>query len=103
MPKRLEILSELVPLAKLIALLIKPGSQETEGNVREVEEAAHVKGAQLQILKASNEGEIDAAFETLARVKAGASTLSVRGDADGTCGAFSIRGCTYCPIATTTF
>ena len=71
-PKRLEILSELVPLAKLIALLIKPGSQETEGNVREVEEAAHVKGAQLQILKASNEGEIDAAFETLARVKAGA-------------------------------
>jgi len=37
-----------------------------------VEEAAHVKGVQLQILKASNEGEIDAAFETLARVKAGA-------------------------------
>ena len=72
MPKRLEILSELVPLAKLIALLIKPGSQETEGNLSEVEEAAHVKGVQLQILKASNEGEIDAAFETLARVKAGA-------------------------------
>ena len=70
--KRLEILSELVPQAKLIALLIKPGSQETEGNLSEVEEAAHVKGVQLQILKASNEGEIDAAFETLARVKAGA-------------------------------
>ena len=70
--KRLEILSELVPQAKLIALLIKPGSPETEGNVREAEEAAHVKGVQLQILKASNEGEIDAAFETLARVKAGA-------------------------------
>jgi putative ABC transport system substrate-binding protein len=78
MPKRLELFSELVPQANLIALLVKPGNPEAEGIVRDVQEAAHVKGVQFQILQASDEGEIDAAFETLARVRAGA--LLVGGD-----------------------
>ena len=48
-------------------------SPETEGNVREVEGAAHEKGVQLQILKASNEGEIDAPHRPLPRASWGAS------------------------------
>ena len=59
MPKRLELLSELVPRAGVIALLANPGA---ESIIREVQEAARAKGVQLQILKASSESEIDAAF-----------------------------------------
>jgi putative ABC transport system substrate-binding protein len=72
MPKRLELLSELVPQARLIASLVKPDNPETERTIREVQEAASVKGVQLEILRASNEGEIDAAFGSLAQMKAGA-------------------------------
>ena len=61
-PKRLELLSELVPQAKVIALLVNPKFPETERVMREVQEAARAKGLQLPILKASNESEIDAAL-----------------------------------------
>ena len=76
MQKRVELLSEFVPQARVIALLVKPDNPETEAIVRDVQEAAHVKGVQLQILQASNEGEIDSVFETLARVRAGALLFS---------------------------
>ncbi len=71
-PKRLELLSELVPQAKVIALLVNPKFPETERVMREVEEAARAKGLQLPILKASNESEIDAAFGSLVQLQAGA-------------------------------
>ena len=70
--KRLELLCELVQQAKVIGLLVRPEDPETEGIVRVVQEAAQLKGVELQILNASDEGEIDAAFESLAKVKAGA-------------------------------
>ena len=63
--KRLELLSELVPQAGVIALLVNPNNPGTERMIREVQEAAHAKGVQLLILKAGTEGEIDAAFVTL--------------------------------------
>jgi putative ABC transport system substrate-binding protein len=71
-PKRLELLSELVPQAKVIALLVNPKFPETERVMREVQEAARAKGLQLPILKASNESEIDAAFASLVQLQAGA-------------------------------
>jgi putative ABC transport system substrate-binding protein len=64
-PKRLELLSELVPQAKVIALLVNPNSTITESTIRDVEKAAHAKGVQLLVLKASTENEIEAAFATL--------------------------------------
>jgi putative tryptophan/tyrosine transport system substrate-binding protein len=73
MPKRLELLSELVPQAGTIALLANPNSPDRgERMIRDVQEAARAKGVQLAILKASNEGEIDAAFATFAEQHAGA-------------------------------
>jgi len=71
-PKRFELLSELVPGAKVIALLVNPKFPETERVIREVQEAARTKGLQLPILKVSNESEIDAAFASLAQLQAGA-------------------------------
>jgi putative ABC transport system substrate-binding protein len=72
MAKRLELLSELVPRAKLIALLANPSSPSAERTTREVEAAALGKGLRLHVLKASSEGEIDAAFLTLVQLQADA-------------------------------
>jgi putative ABC transport system substrate-binding protein len=70
--KRFELLSELVPRARVIALLVNPNSPNTERMAREVQEAARAKGVQLAILKASTETEIDAAFASLVELRAGA-------------------------------
>jgi len=72
MPKRLELLSDLVPQARVIALLVNPDSPQTERRIRDMQEAARTKGLQLPILKASTESEIDAAFAALVPLQAGA-------------------------------
>jgi putative ABC transport system substrate-binding protein len=71
-PKRFELLSELVPQAKVIALLVNPTNLSTEHMMPAVQEAARAKGVQLHILKASTESEIDAAFAALVQQQAGA-------------------------------
>jgi putative tryptophan/tyrosine transport system substrate-binding protein len=71
-PKRLELLSELIPQAGVIVLLVNPNNPNTERMIRDVQEAAREKGVQLQILKASSESEIDATFTTLVQEHAGA-------------------------------
>jgi putative tryptophan/tyrosine transport system substrate-binding protein len=75
MPKRLELLTELVPQAKVIALLANPNNAGTEPMIRDVREAARAKGVQLHILKATTEIEIDAAFATLVRLHADALVI----------------------------
>src|SRR5882724_7877981 len=74
-PKRVEMLSELVPGAKVVALLVNPSNAIAEPMIRNVQEAARAKGLELQILKASTESEIDAAFATLVELHAGALVL----------------------------
>ena len=73
MSKRFELISELVPQAKTIALLVNPSSTAvTDRTIRETQEAARPNGVQLQVLKASTESEIDAAFASLVQRRAGA-------------------------------
>jgi putative ABC transport system substrate-binding protein len=76
MPKRLELLSELVPQAAVIALLVNPNNSGTEPMIRDVQQAAHAKGVQVHILQAGTESEIDAAFATLVELHAGALIVS---------------------------
>jgi putative ABC transport system substrate-binding protein len=76
MPKRLELISELVPRAGLIALLVNPNSLGAERMTQDMQNASHAKGVQLHILKAGAEEEIDAAFATLAQARAGALIVS---------------------------
>ena len=71
-PKRFELLSEMVPQASVIALLVNPNNVQTEAVIRGVREGARAKALQLQILKASTEEEIDAAFGALMQLQAGA-------------------------------
>ena len=78
-PKRLELLSELVPQASVIALLVNPSGPSAERIIRDMKEAARAKGVQLPIVEAGTEGEIDAAFGSLVELHAGA--LVIAGDA----------------------
>jgi putative ABC transport system substrate-binding protein len=64
-PKRLELLSELVPQARRFALLVNPTNGYADPMIRDVQEAARAKGVDLSILKASTESEIDAAFTNI--------------------------------------
>jgi putative ABC transport system substrate-binding protein len=68
-PKRLELLSELVPQAKVIALLVNQNNRNTERNIKDVQEAARAKGVQLSILKAGTESEIETAFASLVQLR----------------------------------
>jgi putative tryptophan/tyrosine transport system substrate-binding protein len=72
MAKRVELLSELVPQARVIALLVNPNNPGAERIIREVPEVPRAKETQLQILKAGSESEIDAAFATFVQLHAGA-------------------------------
>jgi putative tryptophan/tyrosine transport system substrate-binding protein len=75
-PKRLELLSELVPQAGVIAVLVNPNIAAVEPMVRDLQEAARAKGVQLLVLNAGDESEIDAAFATLVQRQAGALLVS---------------------------
>ncbi len=74
MPKRFELLSELVPQAKTFALLVDPTTSNAEDMVRHGQEIASATGIELHALKAdqSDFDEIDAAFDTPLRLRVGA-------------------------------
>ena len=72
MAKRFEILSELVPQIRTLALLINPKYQYPEGTIPSVQQAVNAKGVRLQILNATDEDEFEPAFASLTHLKADA-------------------------------
>ena len=78
MPKRLGLLHELVPHAGSIAFLVNPNSSRAQRIVGNMQVAAKTTGVRLDVVMASTESEIDAAFATLVKQHAGA--LVVGGD-----------------------
>ena len=64
-PKRLELLCELAPQARGVALLVNPINPVTEPLIRVVQEAADAKRVQLRILYCASANEIEAAFAAL--------------------------------------
>ena len=67
MGKRLELLHELVPAARVIGYLADPKSAVTAPETRELREAARALGVELRVLNAANERQIDVAFATLGK------------------------------------
>jgi putative ABC transport system substrate-binding protein len=72
---QLELLSELVPRGRMFALLVNPNNGYSEPMIRDVQEAAVTKGLRLNILRASSESEIDAAFAAVANLHADALVI----------------------------
>ena len=77
--KRLELMHELVPAAKRVAVLVNPtNAANTEANLRQLRPAAKALQAQIEVVRAANSREIDVAFATMARERPDA--LFVMGD-----------------------
>jgi putative ABC transport system substrate-binding protein len=74
--KRIGLLHELVPGATTIAVLVNPNYPDAEAQIKEVQGAALTLGLQLQILKASSEGDFDMAFTTIIEQRAGALLIA---------------------------
>jgi putative ABC transport system substrate-binding protein len=72
MPKRLELLREMVPLATVIALLVNPANPIAESLSRDVQAAARTLGLQIHVLHASTVRDFDPVFATLAQLRVGA-------------------------------
>jgi putative tryptophan/tyrosine transport system substrate-binding protein len=70
--KGLALLHELVPGTEMIGFLENPNNLTFELTTRDVLAAASVVGLKVQILKASNDREIDAAFVSLVQARTGA-------------------------------
>ena len=71
-PKRLELLHELLPTAKVMALLVNPADRAlAQAQAREVLSAARNRGLELHVLNAGNESDFDAVFADIKRLRVG--------------------------------
>jgi putative tryptophan/tyrosine transport system substrate-binding protein len=70
-PKRLELLRELLPSISTIALLVNPSNPNVV-DAPETEAAANAIGRRLEVLKASTERDLEAAFTTIVARQVGA-------------------------------
>jgi putative ABC transport system substrate-binding protein len=71
-PKQMELISELVPQADAIAVLVNPNNSAAELLIRDTQLAAHEKKLKLVVLKARTAEEIDTAFASLVQLQVGA-------------------------------
>ena len=70
--KRLGLLREMVPSAKLIAVLLNPNNPPVARQLRDVQEAVRAISQQIHVLRASSKAELASAFATMDQVRAGA-------------------------------
>ncbi len=77
--KRLGLLHELIPQARVLAALINPNNPAVEAQSKELTEAGRTLGLQLHLVSAASESDFDAAFAKVAQSQAGG--LLISGDA----------------------
>jgi len=76
-PKRLELLHEMIPKARIIALLADPTDRAIfENTTRGAQSAARSLGLELHVLNVSTDHDLDAAFANLAQSRAGGVVIS---------------------------
>jgi putative ABC transport system substrate-binding protein len=70
--KRLGLLRELLPKAKVIAALADPNFLTTVGQLKDLQDAARTVGQEIQVVETSTESQLDSSFATLAQRRADA-------------------------------
>src|SRR5262245_30047364 len=75
-PKRLQLLREVVPDAKLIAFIVNPTAANAPHQIREMQVAAQAVGQQILVLNASTEREVDQTFAMIVERKVDAIVYS---------------------------
>ena len=76
-PKRLELLHEMIPTARIFALLVDPTDPVVfENTTRGTQAAARSLGLELHVLNVSTERDFDAVFANLIQLRAGGLVIS---------------------------
>jgi ABC-type uncharacterized transport system substrate-binding protein len=78
-PKRLELLHELVPTATTMALLVNPTNPNAVTQTRDLQAAARTLGLKLHVLHASSEHDFESVFTAVAGLGAGALVVGADG------------------------
>ncbi|HEX4409886.1 MAG TPA: ABC transporter substrate-binding protein [Xanthobacteraceae bacterium] len=68
-PKLVDLLSQLIPSTKRIALLVNPNSPTAAPSIQGAQEGARSRNVQLAIVKAANESDIDTAFASIGNLQ----------------------------------
>jgi len=77
--KRLELLHEFVPNASSVALLVDPTNANAQKIAADAQRAALGLGLQLQVLRASNEWELQRVFTSWDQMRVGALLIGTEG------------------------
>jgi putative ABC transport system substrate-binding protein len=75
--KRLELVSEAVPKAVVLALLVNPKNPNAEADIRDLQGAADALGRRLHVLRASDAREIETAFTAMVAQKVDALFINI--------------------------
>jgi putative tryptophan/tyrosine transport system substrate-binding protein len=77
-PKRLELLHEMIPTAKTIALLVNPGSPAlSEPIIKDAQAAARMLGINVHVLHAKSALDFERVFATVVQLRAGGLVIGV--------------------------
>jgi putative ABC transport system substrate-binding protein len=76
MPKRLQLLHELLPNAALFAVLADPAFPGIQSNIADLQAAARTLGLQLVVVNARTDTDLETAFATLSQQRVSAVLLS---------------------------
>lgn len=75
-PKRFQLLRDLIPTAKLIAIVVNPTSPFAEAQVKEAHAAAGVLGLQVVVLHAGTVQDLDQVFANMTQLRVDACVIS---------------------------
>jgi putative tryptophan/tyrosine transport system substrate-binding protein len=76
LPKRLELLHELLPSANVVAALINPATTAARTQSNDLQASARGLGLDLHLLSAGTESEFEEAFAKLVQLRAGGLVIS---------------------------
>ena len=76
LPKRIQLIREMVPNVTRISVLINPTAAVAEQLKRQVDEAAHTFERSIVVLKAGSQAEFDSVFKSLAQQQVGALVVA---------------------------
>jgi putative ABC transport system substrate-binding protein len=75
--KRLELVSEAVPNAVVLGLLVNPANPNAEADTRDLQAAAKALGRRLHVLTAGTERELETVFAAAVEQKVGALFINI--------------------------
>lgn len=75
--KQLELVSEAVPTAMVLGLLVNPTNPNAEADTQDLQAAAHALGRRLQVLTAGTDHELETAFALAVEQQVGAMFINI--------------------------